>query len=49
MDFFEYKNGELYGEDVALSSIADAFGTPTYVYSRATIERHWHAFDQAFA
>jgi len=49
MDFFEYKNGELYGEDVALSSIADAFGMPTYVYSRATIERHWHAFDQAFA
>jgi len=49
MDFFEYKNGELYGEDVALSEIADVYGTPTFVYSRATIERHWHAFDQAFA
>lgn len=34
-------------EDCQLTEIAEFFGTPTYVYSKATIERHWHAFDQA--
>jgi diaminopimelate decarboxylase len=48
MDHFEYREGELYAEDVALRSIAERFGTPCYVYSRATLERHWRAFDQAF-
>ena len=48
MDHFEYRNGELYAEDVPLREIADAYGTPCYVYSRATLERHWHAFDDAF-
>jgi len=48
MDHFEYRNGELYAEDVALRDIAEAYGTPCYVYSRATLERHWHAFDHAF-
>lgn len=47
MDFFQYRNGELYAEDVPLRQIADSHGTPCYVYSRATLERHWHAFDQA--
>lgn len=47
MDHFEYQNGVLHAEGVALPDIAAAFGTPTYVYSRATFERHWHAFDQA--
>jgi diaminopimelate decarboxylase len=47
MDFFENKNGEMYAEDVALSDIARIHGTPCYVYSRATLERHWHAFDDA--
>ena len=45
MDHFAYRNGMLYAEDVALSQIATQFGTPCYVYSRATLERHWHAFD----
>ncbi len=47
MDYFLYREGRLYGEDVALDDIAARFGTPCYVYSRATIERHWHAFNDA--
>ena len=49
MDHFEYRGDELYAEDVPLSRIAEQFGTPCYVYSRATLERHWRAFDRAFA
>jgi len=49
MDYFEYKNDQLYAEDVKLRDIASEYQTPAYVYSRATFERHWHAFDQAFA
>ena len=49
MDYFEYKNGVLHAEGVDLRSIASAIGTPCYVYSRATLERHWHAFDDVFA
>ena len=48
MDFFNYKNGQLYAEDVTLNSIAEQHGTPCYVYSRATLERHYRAFDDAF-
>ncbi|MGV6817483.1 MAG: diaminopimelate decarboxylase [Thiotrichales bacterium] len=47
MDHFNYQHGELYAEDTPLRDIAAKFGTPCYVYSRATIERHWHAFDDA--
>lgn len=47
MDHFEYRHGALYAEDVAVSAIAAAWGTPCYVYSRATLERHWRAFDAA--
>lgn len=47
MDHFSYRSGELYAEDVALRVIAEHHGTPCYVYSRATLERHWHAFDDA--
>ncbi len=49
MDFFDYHHGELHAEQAPLREIAEAVGTPTYVYSRATLERHWHAFDRAFA
>ena len=49
MDHFEYRNGRLYAEDVEVAAIAATHGTPCYVYSRATIERHWHAFDRALA
>jgi len=47
MDHFNIKNNELFAEEVSVESIAKKFGTPLYIYSRATIERHWHAFDQA--
>lgn len=49
MDHFTRRDGELFCEDQALSEIAQRFGTPTYVYSRATLERHYRAFDEAFA
>ena len=49
MDYFNYRNGELYCEDVAIAELAKIYGTPLYVYSRATLERHWHAFDDALA
>ncbi len=49
MDYFNYRGDELFAEDVPLQSVAERFGTPCYVYSRATLERHWHAFDRAFA
>jgi len=48
MDHFEYKNNQLFAEDVNLTELAKEHGTPAYVYSRATFERHWHAFDKAF-
>lgn len=47
MDHFDFRNGTLYCEDVALADIAKQVGTPTYVYSRATFERHYRVFDQA--
>lgn len=46
MDYFNYRNGSLYAEDVNLITLANTYGTPCYVYSRATLERHWHAFDK---
>jgi len=49
MDDFDYRDGQLFAEDVPLEDLAARFGTPTYVYSRATLERHWHAFDDALA
>ncbi|AXI47785.1 diaminopimelate decarboxylase [Sulfitobacter sp. SK012] len=47
MDHFIYKNGALFAEDVAISEIAAAVGTPFYVYSTATLLRHFQAFDDA--
>jgi len=47
MDYFSYKNNELYAENIPLTAIAKEFGTPCYVYSQATLERHWKAFDDA--
>ena len=49
MDHFEYRNSRLFAEDVPVADIAATVGTPCYIYSRATIERHWRAFDHAFA
>lgn len=48
MNHFEYKNQQLFAEDVAIADIIAEHGTPAYIYSRATLERHWHAFDNAF-
>ncbi|PIE20609.1 MAG: diaminopimelate decarboxylase [Neptuniibacter caesariensis] len=47
MDFFEYRNGQLCCEDVALTRVAEAFGTPTYVYSREALERAYLAYAEA--
>lgn len=43
---FEVRDGELYAEDIAVSKIASQFGTPTYVYSRATLEQHLRAWQE---
>jgi len=49
MDHFLYKDGELYAEDVPLSQIAAAVGTPFFCYSTATLERHYRVFEAAVA
>lgn len=49
MDHFELKNGELHAEDVPLARIAAEVGTPVYVYSRATLERHARVLKDALA
>ena len=49
MNFFEYHNGELVAEGVPIKRIAKEVGTPAYVYSLATLKRHFRVFDQAFA
>ncbi|HMM09649.1 MAG TPA: diaminopimelate decarboxylase [Paracoccus solventivorans] len=49
MDHFNYSGGVLHAEDVALPEIARAVGTPVYVYSTATLTRHFNLFRQALA
>ena len=48
MDYFNYRNNELYAENVSVQDICHQYGSPCYIYSRATLERHWLAFDRAF-
>lgn len=48
MHSFEYRHGELYCEQVPVSRIAKELGTPCYIYSHATLVRHFHAYDSAF-
>lgn len=48
MDFFHYRNGELYCEDVPAQALAERFGTPLYVYSQATLLHHYHQLADAF-
>jgi len=48
MHFFRYRRGELFVEDVPLSSLAERFGTPLYVYSLKTIRRHVLSYGRAF-
>lgn len=47
MDYFTYRDGRLFCEEVDLAELARTHGTPCYVYSRRTLERHWRAFDRA--
>ncbi|MDG1157564.1 MAG: diaminopimelate decarboxylase, partial [Litorivicinaceae bacterium] len=47
MDHFQYRDGELYAEDVPVSEIASRFGTPCFIYSKATLIRHYHAYADA--
>ena len=49
MHHFAYRDGALHAEDVAVSDIAEAVGTPFYCYASATIERHYRVFHEAFA
>ncbi len=49
MNHFDYRGGALYCEDVSLAAIADAVGTPVYVYSTATLQRHLRIFRESFA
>ncbi|MCL9777529.1 diaminopimelate decarboxylase [Vibrio methylphosphonaticus] len=48
MDYFNYQDdGQLWAENTSLTQLANQYGTPLYVYSRATLERHWNAFDKS--
>jgi len=49
MNYFEYKNDQLFAEEVALADIAKRVGTPFYVYSARTLRRHFRVFDEAFS
>ena len=49
MDHFNYRDGRLWAEDVDIAAHVGQWGTPCYVYSRATLERHWRAFDDALS
>jgi diaminopimelate decarboxylase len=49
MDHFQYRDGTLHAEDVAVRDIADAVGTPVYVYSTATLTRHYRLFTEALS
>lgn len=49
MNFFEYRGQELYCEDIPVQKIAEKVGTPFYLYSASTIERHFNVFSEAFA
>lgn len=47
MDHFDYRDGRLFAEDVDITPQLENWGTPCFVYSRATLERHWMAYDEA--
>ncbi|MPZ77358.1 MAG: diaminopimelate decarboxylase [Deltaproteobacteria bacterium] len=49
MNHFEYRDGEMFAEAVPVKRIAKEVGTPAYIYSLATLQRHYRVFDQAFA
>lgn len=47
MDYFNFKGNELFAEDLKVTELAKQFGTPLYVYSKATLNRHMHAFEDS--
>jgi diaminopimelate decarboxylase len=47
MDYFNYQDGHMMAEKNDVAKLANRYGTPLYIYSRATLERHWNAFDTA--
>lgn len=49
MDHFNFRDGQLYAEQVPLAQIASQYGSPTYIYSRATLTRHYHAYAKTLA
>ncbi|MFH0960073.1 MAG: diaminopimelate decarboxylase [Pseudomonadota bacterium] len=49
MHHFSYKNGELYCEQVSVRSIVEEFGTPVFIYSQGTLERHFRIFEEPFS
>src|SRR5580704_11406161 len=49
MNYFEYRNDQLYAEDVPLADLARRVNTPFFVYSARTLRRHFRVFDEAFA
>lgn len=49
MDYFNYRDNRLFAEDVAIEDIVKEHGSPCYIYSRATFERHWNAFNDALS
>ena len=49
MNHFQYRDGEMFAEEVPVKRIAKEIGTPVYIYSLATLTRHYRVFDEAFA
>ena len=49
MNYFEYRNDQLYAEDVPIADLARRINTPFFVYSARTLRRHFRVFDEAFA
>ena len=49
MEYFDYRDGELFAEDVRASELATRYGTPCYVYSRTALENRYRAFDEALS
>ncbi len=47
MHYFDYRDGELWAEDVRVKALAETYGTPLYIYSTRTLKRHYRAFDTA--
>lgn len=48
MHYFQYRNGHLHAEDIAVADLVHEYGTPLYIYSATTLKRHFKAFDTAF-